>query len=186
MDRRQQKTRAAIFNAFSRLLSKKSYSKITIQEIIDEANIGRSTFYAHFETKDSLLENMCTDLFNHIVEGIMNHDMPTDDHDPAGGPHPAFCHLLQHIKGNTLHSKDLLISESSDIFLRFFKHSLNRLIRAYLFQKRQGKVDVPEDFLLNHISGSFVEMVQWWVQGRMKESPEELGLYFQRVIDPIL
>ena len=54
MDSWQRKTRNAIFQAFTRLLEQKTYSSLTVQEIIDEADISRSTFYAHFETKDEL------------------------------------------------------------------------------------------------------------------------------------
>ena len=56
MDRRQRKTREAIFNAFTRLLEKHAYNQITVQDIIDDADVGRATFYTHFETKEYLLK----------------------------------------------------------------------------------------------------------------------------------
>ena len=77
MDRRQQKSRKAIFEAFSLLLEKKRYSKITVQDIIDTANVGRSTFYAHFETKDELLNAICEEIFDHIFESLHTDDSCT-------------------------------------------------------------------------------------------------------------
>jgi len=69
MDRRIKRTKTAIYSAFTQLLLEKKYYKITIQEIIDLANIGRSTFYSHFETKDELLKAMCTNIFEDMHSG---------------------------------------------------------------------------------------------------------------------
>lgn len=183
MDRRQKKTRAAIFNAFSELLSEKPYGSITIQNIIDRADIGRSTFYAHFQEKNSLLKEMCEELFDHIVDGVMSDNFP-DDGTPTDDTY-LIRHLLQHIIDNTNHIKDLLTAENSDIFLKYFKQSLTQLILSR-FLNGEMKLDVPKEFLLNHISGSFVEMVQWWVRNDMKETPEELDKWFRAVIEPLI
>lgn len=185
MDRRQQKTRTAIFDAFGKLLAEKSYSRITVQEIIDAANVGRTTFYAHFETKDDLLKALCEGLFGHIVSAATDrthtHGLP-----PQGdGPESVFCHLLQHLQENDRNILGLLSCESSEIFLRYFKDSLNGLVRAQLAERRQ-QLDLPQDFLVNHVAGSFVEMVLWWIKEKMRHTPVELDRYFRLVMGPIL
>lgn len=187
MDRRQQKTRAAIFSAFTSLLAKKSYSKITVQEIIDFANVGRTTFYAHFETKDDLLKELCEELFGHIISSAMDCTHTHGLYSDGNAPESVFCHLLQHLQENDNNIIGLLSCESSEIFLRFFKDSLNGLVRSqFMNQDRKANTDIPQDFLINHISGSFVEMVFWWIKGRMKQTPADLDRYFRAVIEPII
>lgn len=187
MDRRQQKTRDAIFEAFSTLLSSKSYTKITIQEIIDEANIGRSTFYSHFETKDDLLKEMCTDLFSHVFSEHLSMENTHDFSLTHGDPTSLITHVLYHLRDNKKNIVGILICESGEIFLRFFKQYLNELITKHLLIGVERKnTTAPEDFLVNHISGSFVEMVQWWIKNNMKQPPEELARYFLSVIIPII
>lgn len=186
MDRRQQKTRNAVFQAFTTLLGRKNYSGITVQEIIDEANIGRSTFYAHFETKDDLLKELCSELFGHIIDSAMDCTHTHGLYSDGNAPESVFCHLLQHLQENDNNILGLLSCESSEIFLRYFKDSLNELVKVQVLSKSR-RVDpaLPDDFLVNHISGSFVEMVQWWLKGHKKQSPQVLDQYFQAVIGPI-
>ena len=100
MDRRQQKTKAAIFNAFRNLLEKKSFSHITVQEILDLANIGRSTFYAHFQTKDELLKYVCEELFGHIVSSAKEKSHLHGLYSEKETSQSIFCHLLYHLQEN--------------------------------------------------------------------------------------
>lgn len=175
MDRRQQKTRDAIFTAFSHLLEKKSYNHITVQEIIDEANIGRSTFYAHFETKDELLEAICSRIFGHVFSDVLNaepnHDFSRENHTLSDKLTHLLCHLLEQKPEITR----LLSGESGDLFLGYFKPFLTQLFAQY---ETASVPSVPQDFILNHYGSSFAEAVKWWVKQDMQTSPEELVGYY--------
>ncbi len=97
MDRRQQKTRQAIFQALSGLLTEKRFHQITVEEIAQRANIGRSTFYAHFETKEELLAQMCREIFSHVLApGLEGED--THDFSLERDPYALVTHLLYHIR----------------------------------------------------------------------------------------
>lgn len=186
MDRRKQKTRDAIFEAFGSLLSTKRYSKITVQEIIDRANVGRSTFYSHFETKDELLKIMCTDLFEHVFSDTPGSENTHDFSLESGNLDAMISHILYHLKDSDKNIIGILTCESSDLFLRFFKQYLDELIVTHMLDNLDRKnTYIPDDFLINHISGSFVEMVHWWIKNNMQQSPEELTKYFLAVINPI-
>ena len=187
MDRRQKKTRAAVFRAFSGLLEKKNYSAITVQEIIDAADIGRTTFYAHFETKDDLLKELCMELFDHIIQSAADSTHTHGLYSEGSAPKSVFCHLFQHLAENDNNILGLLSCESNEIFLRYFKNSLNDLVRSQLSNREyDGQVRLPEGFLVNYISSSFVETALWWVKSGLKHSPEEMSVYFMAVISPAI
>lgn len=178
MDRRMQKTREAIFNAFSTLLAQKRYSKITVQEIIDQANIGRSTFYSHFETKDDLLKALCKDIFDHIFSDDLNSEL-THDFSSVDNDLPSkLTHVLYHLKDSKRDLKGILSCESKDLFFSAIKSHLEQLFSQYI----AVSVGIPPTYISNHLAGSFVETLKWWMQNDMTHSPEELTRYFFAVI----
>lgn len=187
MDRRQQKTRSAIFSAFSDLLSKKSYTKITVQDIIDAANVGRTTFYAHFETKDELLREMCTEIFDHVIFDGLSAESSHDYSFSTGTPREIIPHILFHLRDNRKNIVGILSCESGELFLNYFKKYLNELISGWILEPPAWQSrNIPKDFLIDHVSGSFVNMVQWWIRHNMTQPPEELTAYFLSVMGPIL
>lgn len=175
MDKRQQKSRKVIFEAFSNLLSKKSYNHITVQEIIDLANIGRSTFYAHFETKDELLNSMCNQIFGHIFSEVLsaekNHDFSNDYNTLSA----KLTHLLYHLKEQQTNIISLLSGESSDIFMRYFRVYLEQLFFEY---ELPFGLHIPKDFVINYYVSSFAEAVKWWVKEDMISPPEKIVEYY--------
>ena len=182
MDRRQRKTREAIFSAFTELLSEKSFNQITVSDIIDRADIGRATFYAHFETKDYLLKELCEELFCHIFDSSGESDHEHRHIFNCNAPDSVFKHLLEHLYKNDNQILELLSSENNELFLGYFKTNLLELVESQLdtFSSQKSKT-IPQDFYINHIASTFVEAVRWWVKNKMQQSPQEIFEYFLAV-----
>ena len=181
MDRRINKTRNAIFTAFEALLTEKRYEQITVQDIIDRADIGRSTFYAHFETKDDLLKSTCRNMFDHIFE---DHPSSESSHDFSAGADSLkdrLTHILYHLKDDRNWYERIFACESADLFWDYFKTQFLELIRRYGADKNAEQLSVPGNFYLNYYCSAFIEAVKWWFENGLKTSPEDMEQYFEKV-----
>lgn len=182
MDRRQQKTRAAIFDALAQLLTEKQFHQITVQEIIDKANVGRSTFYAHFETKDHLLKELCTDLFSHVFSDRLTTENTHDFSASTGDTAALVTHLLYHLRDDKRNIMGILSCESGELFLRYFREYLHGFFEKTLLpdlsEKEEALRQIPQDFLIHHFSCSFIGMVQWWLGQNLSQTPEEMTAWF--------
>src|SRR5712692_5376492 len=79
IDRRVGRTTKTLHHALISLILKKNYEAITIQEICDAANVGRSTFYAHYTSKDDLHQRGIENLRKVLADG--RSDSPVDEGD---------------------------------------------------------------------------------------------------------
>lgn len=174
MDRRQKKTRQAVYDAFTRLLEDKTYSNITVQAIIDEANIGRSTFYSHFETKDELLKALCTEIFDHVFSDNLSQERTHDFSAAKRDIEDEITHILYHLQDSHTYIKRILSCESGEIFMRYFKEYLEKVFDGVL---DKSESNVPKEYMLNHMVCDFAETVRWWIK-HDKYSPEDISRFF--------
>ena len=120
IDRRISKTKKAIYQAFLQLLNAKGYEATTVQDIIDLADVGRSTFYCHYESKELLLDELCRYLFHHLFE--REQSISTEDY---------LIHLFLHFQKNQYHITSLLFSKN-DYFLRQLQRELEHHVYPML------------------------------------------------------
>ncbi len=179
MDRRKRKTRDAIFSAFISLLSKRDYNAITVGDIIEKADVGRATFYDHFETKDYLLKELCGELFDHVFDayhGVSDGHKHIFDCD---APDSVFLHLLEHLCKNDNNIMELLSSNNNELFLGYFKENLKKLVASQpIVLESQRLKDLPKDYVCDFVTSTFVSTVKWWIDGGMKETSTTIHGYF--------
>ena len=95
-DRRVRRTRRSLIDALIALIVERGYDRITVQDILDRADVGRSTFYAHFRDKDALLLSSFDELRDDLrrdMDALTPGEMPDD---PAHPVSVVFRHAYDH------------------------------------------------------------------------------------------
>lgn len=179
-DRRAQRTLELLQKALIELIGERAYDAITIQEIVDRANVGRTTFYLHYRGKD--------DLFMACHEAILS--------EFQFGPH----HLLSR--------EELLSPEAPPGMIAAFRHlGEARALLNPIFQDRDGLLilrrirdgsaqdieaclraafaeagsSIPFAVLANYLAGARIALVQWWLEKRQPYPIEYLAQTFHRL-----
>ena len=179
MDRRQRKTRQAIYQAFEELMASSHYSQITVAQIIERADVGRSTFYDHFETKDDLLEQMCVEMFDHVFEGV-SVSCETHAHLEVEGLEGLLAHLLYHLRDNHGAVCGKLLREGEPRFTEYFSRHL-----TLLFERKPPRLsaELPPELASRLLVSAFCQAISWWFENDTPCTPEELARWFMLFVE---
>ena len=163
-DRRISKTRKALKEALTDLILEKGYEKVTVQDVIDRADVGRSTFYAHFEDKDDLLMAILADL-----------EMPELDPSSWQPEDPAFGWTLALFRHFGSVKRLFKAVATSSLARRQTTQRLEDLVRAELSRLKTARrldecwLEVVVRFLV----GTFIGFMDWWMRDENEHLPAE-------------
>ncbi len=160
------------------LILEKGYDKITVQNIADQANVGRSTFYAHCLDKDDLMEKSV----ELMMEEFGSHFLPSNDGDAQEVMIPSLA-LFRHTQTHPQLYKAMRGGGAIEIVIKAIRDGLIDHARAHFEQEeRAGKrLGVPVEILTTHLAGSLLTLLTWWLDNEMPYPPEQMSEMFQQL-----
>jgi AcrR family transcriptional regulator len=179
-DRRVLRTRQLLQEALVALILEKGYQKITIQDIIDRANIGRSTFYSHYRDKDDLLLSG----FDELAHDLNRHMRAPET--PGSEPR----HLLHSLEFFThaCDNKELYMamadSGGGELVFDIARQHMQDHIEYHLKQMPAIGDEIPLPVITNFLAGSLLSMITWWLEQSLPFSPEEMNDMFNALAMP--
>lgn len=177
-DRRTAKTISALRSALIELMMEKHYDSITVQDIIDRANVGRSTFYSHFRDKEDLLVGDWKRFFQVIADHT---NITAAENENVAPIEPVFVHLKD------MHAlyRALVRSGKTD---RLFSVGIDYLAQKLEEKIRQtadiSSIGVRPEFFAHLLSLQIFGTLKWWLDRDMPHTPAEMSQMFETLVSP--
>jgi AcrR family transcriptional regulator len=177
-DRRVQRTRELLQRSLTALMIEKGYESITVQEIIDRANVGRATFYAHFADKRTLLTSRLEDLRGVLLREQRAILATRNNRQCALSFSRA---MLAHASDGLPLWRAIAGKESGTFVLSRIHDMLAELARndvaALGLDRRSG----DREAIVQYLTGAFMALMTWWLNDGARIPVDELDARFSRL-----
>jgi AcrR family transcriptional regulator len=181
IDRRILRTRAMLQQALNSLIPKKGYEAITVKDICEVANLGRSTFYAHYTSKDDLKRSGFEPLRRLLVDRQREAlTMARDDRSRSLG---FSLGMFEHARDHRDHYRALVGSRGGTVSLGTIPKILSELVRGELVATaaKNSADDIPRELVVQYVVGAYMAVMTWWLDGGAKLPPQRIDAMFRRL-----
>jgi AcrR family transcriptional regulator len=177
IDRRVIRTRAALHEALLSLVAAKGYDAVTVEDICARANVGRSTFYAHFSNKQALMRFGLKALRTALLDGRPSPTSARADTARLAFSLPMFEHARAHAH---LHGA-LLGTRGGRIALDGVRDTLGDVVRRELaaIAGKGTREAVPRELVVRYLVGAYMAVAAWWLDQGARLAPAEVDAMFQ-------
>lgn len=178
-ERRRQRTRQQLLDSTAALLTELGYDALTVQDITDDADVARATFYIHFRDKEEAVWVVLEQHFAELVQQLTTLDEP----DPKRRRYRKFVGLFDFVEANKplMH---MLLSEKSHIKVvqqigRFMTESLQEDLVG---ERVARTTTLPIAFEANFYAGAILHVIAWWLTESPTTTPTELAAMVYQIV----
>lgn len=174
-DRRIVRTRDTLGDALIELMRKRPFEQITVQQVLDRAGVGRTTFYTHYRNKDDLFLSDVEDFCEAMASLLTRHGVAPVRVAPVQ-------ELFAHMKDfRDLRDAIVCAGKADDVRevgVKFFARSIEqRLLTAGV---TMGPVELGA---ASHVfAGGLFALLDWWIGDGMRVAPEDMDALFHRTL----
>jgi AcrR family transcriptional regulator len=179
-DRRVERTRELLQKALMDLIAERGYDSITIQDIVDRANLGRTTFYLHYNSKDELFMSCHEAIVGEFHIGLL-HPLTREELLSPQIP-PEMASAYRHLEEGRELLYPIFQGRDSQFILRQIRDRSAREIEANLravFVEADSAI--PFEMLANYLVGAQITLMQWWLEKRRSHTAESLAQTFHHL-----
>jgi AcrR family transcriptional regulator len=177
IDRRIRRTRDRLGNALMELLQEKPFDSITVQNVLDRAGVGRSTFYVHYRDKEDLFVSDVEEFLDGMATMLMRHG---DSSDRVAPVRELFAHVAEMRR---LYDAVLLSGRIHD-FLELGQGHFARAIERRLAELPRAS-GIPAErraAVAQALAGALMSLTSWWLDRGMPASPAEMDDLYHRMV----